>query len=80
MSKVEILIDGRRMTVPVGTTVAAAILQNGRKNFRTSVSGEPRAALCGMGICYECRVNINGKAHARSCQICCEAGMSIVTG
>jgi predicted molibdopterin-dependent oxidoreductase YjgC len=80
MPDLEISIDGRQIKVTSETTVAAAILQTGQRRFRTSVSGEPRAALCGMGICYECRVTIDGRAHARSCQIRCLPGMSIVTG
>jgi len=32
-----------------------------------------------MGICYECRVTINGEPHARSCQILCRPGMQVVT-
>jgi sarcosine oxidase subunit alpha len=59
--------------------VAAAILQTDQP-FRASVSGQPRAALCGMGICFECRVTINDVVHSRSCQILCEPGMKIVTG
>ncbi|HEY4962870.1 MAG TPA: 2Fe-2S iron-sulfur cluster-binding protein [Terriglobales bacterium] len=46
---------------------------------RRSVSGEPRGALCGMGICFECRVSINGRPHCRSCQILCEPGMEVNT-
>ena len=39
---------------------------------RISVTGEPRAALCGMGICFECRAVVNGIPHRRTCQILCE--------
>ena len=76
----EVLIDGRATLVQPNTSVAAAILSSGRTTFRTSISGQPRAALCGMGICYECRVTIDGMPHSRSCQILCRQGMDIVTG
>lgn len=36
--------------------------------FRTSVSGEPRAPMCGMGICMECRATVDGVPHQRTCQ------------
>jgi aerobic-type carbon monoxide dehydrogenase small subunit (CoxS/CutS family) len=72
-------VNGVEVSVKQGTTVAAAILIAGETAFRRSVSGEPRGPLCGMGICYECRVSINGEAHARSCQIPCRAGMRVVT-
>ena len=36
--------------------------------FRASGSlGEPRAPICGMGICHECRVTVDGVAQVRSC-------------
>jgi predicted molibdopterin-dependent oxidoreductase YjgC len=75
----EITIDGRRVTVREQTSVAAAILQAGVSSFRRSVTGEPRAALCGMGICYECRVTIDGEPHALSCQTLCVDGMVVET-
>jgi sarcosine oxidase subunit alpha len=63
-----------------GSSVAAAILQSGKTHFRTSVSGQPRAPICGMGICYECRVTINGIHHQRSCLIPCELDMEVEVG
>ena len=62
-----------------GTKVAAAVLQAGVTSFRRSVSGEARGPLCGMGICYECRVTVNGVAHVRSCQTLCENEMDVRT-
>jgi sarcosine oxidase subunit alpha len=79
MRKIEIFINGRPVQVNSQTSVAAAILQTDQP-FRASVSGQPRAALCGMGICFECRVSIDDVLHLRSCQILCEPGMKIVTG
>ena len=75
---VTLAVDGAPIAVSPGTTVAAAVLMAG-KATRTSTSGEPRAPLCGMGICFECRVSINGVPHQRSCQILCQPGMRILT-
>jgi D-hydroxyproline dehydrogenase subunit gamma len=75
----EIKINGRTVTVADGSSVAAAIFLAGETRFRTSVSGEPRAALCGMGICFECRVTIDGEPHVRSCQVMVRDGMAIET-
>jgi D-hydroxyproline dehydrogenase subunit gamma len=75
----EIKINGRSVTVADGSSVAAAIFLAGETRFRTSVSGEPRAALCGMGICFECRVTIDGEPHVRSCQVMVRDGMAIET-
>jgi len=75
----DLSINGSPISVKEGTTVAAAVLSSGVSAFRHSVTGEPRGPLCGMGICYECRVIINGEPHARSCQIVCRSGMQVVT-
>ena len=67
------------VSMPAGSTVAAAVLQAGLGTFRRSVTGEARGPLCGMGICFECRVTVNGVAHVRSCQTLCENGMDVRT-
>jgi predicted molibdopterin-dependent oxidoreductase YjgC len=69
-------IDGRATTVAAGTTVAAAVAGVTRR----SVSGQLRAPVCGMGVCQECRVTVNGRAHVLSCQTLCGAGMDVQTG
>ncbi len=75
----KLLIDNEEFNVPAGTTVAAAVMLADRPSFRRSVSGEPRFPLCGMGICFECRVTIDRVAHQRSCQIEVREGMVIET-
>jgi sarcosine oxidase subunit alpha len=78
--KIALTVNGRAITVPAGSMVTTAIARAGVAIFRRSVTGEPRAPLCGMGICFECRVTINGREHCRSCQILCEPGMEVRTG
>jgi len=73
-----VTVNGTEVVVPPGTTVAAAIVLAGQA-CRTSVGGEPRGPLCGMGICYECRAAINGSPHRPSCQVLCAQGMEIRT-
>jgi len=77
-SDVQITVNGTRVTVHPGATVAVAMAIAGQP-CRTSVTGEPRSALCGMGICFECRVVINGVRHCKSCQVLCEPGMDVRT-
>ena len=76
---INLTVNGRSVSVAQGNTVAAAVLQSGEVLFRRSVTGEPRGPLCGMGICFECRVTVNGVAHVRSCQTLCENGMDVRT-
>lgn len=79
LTMLELYVNGTLVTVPDDVTVAAAVALAGETVFRHSTSGEPRAPLCGMGICLECRVTINGTAHVRSCQVLVKPGMDIRT-
>jgi D-hydroxyproline dehydrogenase subunit gamma len=74
---IEIVVNGRTVVVDEGTTVATALLNAGVPEFRTSVSGEPRGPVCGMGICYECRVTIDGRSHQRACMTVVAHGMHV---
>ena len=75
-----VTVNGRPVQVSEGTSVAAAaLLVAGEYAFRRSVTGEPRGPLCGMGICFECRVTIDGHAQSRSCQLLVREGMAIET-
>ena len=76
---VSIEIDRRKVEVAKGSSVAAAILMFNELHFRTSVSGQRRGAICGMGVCFECRVSIDGRAGCRSCLCEVSEGMIIVT-
>ena len=78
MPSLNLRVNGVLVEVAPGSTVAVAAAI-AAQSCRTSVSGQPRGPLCGMGICFECRVTINGKQHCRSCQILCEPGMEVRT-
>lgn len=80
MTRISVLIDGRLFAAEPETTVAAALLNAGVWSFRFSVKGEQRGPLCAMGICFECRVTIDGIAHRRACMELCRPGMEIETG
>lgn len=76
---VNVVIDGQVVVVEEGTLIVAALARLGLQGTRLSVSGEPRAALCGMGICQECRVMVGGRSHVLACQTVCQDGQIIRT-
>ena len=76
---VTVVVNGVSVTMLAGSMVSAAILKTGVHAFRRSVNGEPRGPLCGMGICFECRVTIDSVRHSRSCQTVCREGMDVRT-
>lgn len=74
---VNIRINGQPVRVTVGTSVAAAVLNIAQPATRQSVTGERRAPLCGMGICFECRLTIDGRPHQKSCMMIVREGMEV---
>ncbi len=74
---IQLVINGKTMSVMDGMTVAAALAQ-AKTYSRRSVRGEQRTAFCGMGVCQECRVKING-LRVLACQTLCQQGMQVET-
>ncbi|WP_460158840.1 2Fe-2S iron-sulfur cluster-binding protein [Pseudomonas sp. S3_E11] len=74
----DLFLDGRPLSVANGTSVAAALALGADGCSRASVSGQRRAPLCGMGICQECRVLIDGRRRL-ACQTLCHDGMQVQT-
>ena len=78
-AQIQVRVNGQPVSVAAGTTVAAAVARAEVTRFRRSVLAQPRGPLCGMGICMECRVTLNGQTQCRSCQTLCEDGMEVRT-
>lgn len=79
MTHVEFTLEGQTLRVPAGTSLAAALALRSPACARISVTGEPRAPFCGMGICQECRLLVDGRRQL-ACQTLCRDGMTVVTG
>jgi sarcosine oxidase subunit alpha len=77
-SEFTVRVNGASVSVPEGATVAVAMTIAGQP-CRSSVTGEPRGPLCGMGICFECRAVVNGMPHSRTCQLLCTPDMEVKT-
>jgi predicted molibdopterin-dependent oxidoreductase YjgC len=77
---IELSVDGESLRAPAGQSIAAALLASGRIALRTSPSGEPRGVYCGIGVCQECRVHVDGRGVVRACVTPVSAGMRVTTG
>jgi hypothetical protein len=76
--RVPVIVDGQPIDVAPGTLVCAALeIAAPSRGARVSPGGTRRQAFCGMGVCGECRVTIDGRAHRLGCQVVCAAGMEI---
>jgi D-hydroxyproline dehydrogenase subunit gamma len=77
---VEILVDGRPVRALAGQSVAGALHQAGVDALhRNPVTGEPRGAFCGMGVCFECELTIDDVPGRRACMTHVAAGLRIET-
>lgn len=73
-------LDGRDIEAFPGETVAAALLAAGIRTLRrTEKEGRPRGLFCGMGVCFDCLVTVDGRPHLRACLTRVEAGMRVQT-
>lgn len=76
---VSIDVDGRPVSVPDGMTLTAALLRaDVRAVGANAVSGEPRGPFCGMGVCFECEITVNGRT-VRACLTPAADGMVVQT-
>lgn len=70
--------DGDLIPAFEGETIAAALLAAGRRTLRTtSIAGTARGVFCGMGVCFDCLVVVDGEPSRRACMTLARDGMSV---
>jgi glycine/D-amino acid oxidase-like deaminating enzyme len=69
-------MDGEIRHAIDGESIAAALIAAGHLEFRRDKSGAPRGPLCGMGVCLECEVTVDG-AVRRACLTKVRHGMRV---
>lgn len=76
----KVFVDGREIAARPGQTVAGVLLGAGRVSWRTTrEGGRPRGVFCGIGVCFDCLVIVNGVPDVRACQRFAEDGDDIRT-
>jgi predicted molibdopterin-dependent oxidoreductase YjgC len=66
---IQFRFDGGQIMACEGQTIAAALIASGRRILRrTSRRAEPRGLFCGMGVCFDCLVQVDGCPNVRACQ------------
>ena len=78
-TEIEFEVDGSVIKARKGETIAEALLNKGITIFRKTRNNMPRGVYCNMGICYECRMIVNGIPNVRSCMTLATPGCSIAT-
>lgn len=76
---IQLLVDGEPLSAYEGETIAAALLTAGRRSFSHTVpSGTPRGVFCGIGVCFDCLVTVDG-CQVRACVTPVGDGMQVST-
>ena len=74
---IRLSFDGREIEAIQGETIAAALAASGIVAVREARSGAPRGPFCGMGVCFDCLVTVDGRPSQRACLTKVESGMAV---
>ena len=75
---IEFTLNGETVECPAGCSLAGALFLLGRRAMRfTARDGTARSWFCGMGICYDCLMRVDGQSDVRACQTIVRPGMAV---
>jgi sarcosine oxidase subunit alpha len=75
---VHIELDGRRLELPLGQSLAAALANAEVWSFEDP-GPRPGQVICAMGVCFACQLRVDGERR-RACRVRVRAGMRVETG
>jgi predicted molibdopterin-dependent oxidoreductase YjgC len=79
--RIELTFDGKPLTAAPGQSVGAALVDAGIRSWRTTRhGGRPRGLFCGIGVCFDCLVTVDGRANQRACLVRARDGMALESG
>lgn len=70
----------RGIEVPAqpGQSIAAALVAAGITDWRTTRGkGRPRGLFCGIGVCFDCLITVDGARAERACLVPAADGMRL---
>jgi len=78
--RLTVVVDGEPVAAFAGESVATVLLALGRRTFRHTKHGTPRGLYCGIGVCFDCLVTVDGIENVRACMTPVVEGMVIEAG
>ncbi|CAN0594487.1 unnamed protein product, partial [Ectocarpus sp. 12 AP-2014] len=69
--------DGQEIAAQDGQSLAAALTQAGVRTFRKTAKDDERGIFCGMGVCQDCLVSVDGTPNQRACMTPVQNGMKV---
>jgi len=77
---ISITFDAKPVAACTGESVAAALCRADILTCRlTPKARAPRGYYCGMGVCFECLVEVDGVPGLRACRTTVKPGMRVRT-
>ncbi len=76
-SKISFSFENKAFVGEPGDSVASAMVRNAQLICRRNDEGDGRGIFCGMGVCNECAVEIDGKPGVLSCMTALKTGMNV---
>lgn len=78
--RLSLSLDGAPIDARLGQTVGAALTEAGIRSWRaTRKHGRPRGLFCGIGICFDCLIVVDGVPNQRACLVLARDGMRLET-
>ena len=74
---VTFVLDGSRVRAYEGESIASALLAEGHIAIRRTPAGAPRGIYCGIGVCFDCLVVVDGVPNTRACVTWVREGMDV---
>lgn len=75
MSDIHLTFEGQRLPARQGQSLAAALTEAGHRDFRVTPDGTHRGMFCGMGVCQDCLLTVDGTPNVRACVTAARNGM-----
>ena len=78
MTTIRMTFEGQEVTAHPGQSVGAALVEAGVRSWRTTrKGGRPRGLFCGIGVCYDCLITVDGVPNQRACLVPAAEGLSL---
>ncbi len=74
---VKATFEGEPIEAPAGASIAAALIASDRIAWRDTRDGAKRGLFCGIGVCFDCLVDVDGESGQRACMIPLQEGMRV---
>lgn len=79
-AEIKFYFNDQEVSGYIGQSVGAALLAKGDRILRkTRFNEKGRGVFCGIGVCFDCLVVIDGISNQRACITEIKAGMKVQT-